>query len=138
MAFCQRCGAQMNEGATVCAACGQQTGAAAAPPYTPLPNTASAQGFLASLFDMSFTSFVTTKLIKVLYVLGILGAGLMALSIATSGFARGAGTGLLALIIVAPIVFFLCVIYSRVILELIIVVFRVAEHVAEIARQGRR
>jgi len=30
------------------------------------------KGFLASMFDLSFSSFVTTRLIKVLYILALL------------------------------------------------------------------
>jgi hypothetical protein len=63
---------------------------------------------------------------------------LTALSIAASGFSQGTGTGLLAMVIVAPIVFLLGVIYSRVLLEIIIVIFRMEEHLAEIAERGRR
>ncbi len=41
------------------------------------------------------------------------------------------------LVIVAPVVFLALVIYMRVMMELIIVIFRVAEHLTEMTRQGR-
>lgn len=101
-------------------------------------------GFLSSLFDFSFTSFITTKLIKVLYALAILGAALAGLGFfllaVVSGFKESALAGLGALVIggiVAALVFFLWVLYARVLLEIIIVIFRMSEHLAEIARQGR-
>jgi hypothetical protein len=37
------------------------------------------QGFLASLFDISFSSLITTKVIKVLYLLSMIIIGLLAL-----------------------------------------------------------
>jgi hypothetical protein len=97
----------------------------------------SPQSFLGSLFDFSFTSFITSKLIKVLYGLLMAIAALYAIFFIIIGFSQGTGLGLFMLIIVAPIVFFLSVIYARVLLELIIVVFRIAEHTSEIAEQGR-
>lgn len=53
-------------------------------------------------------------------------------------FSQSTGLGVLVMLFVAPLVFLACVIYSRVVLEITIVVFRMAEHTAEIARQGRR
>jgi hypothetical protein len=94
-------------------------------------------GFLASLFDFSFTTFITTKLIRVLYILGMVLAGFSALGFAFSGFAHSFFFGLFTLVIVAPLMFLAFIIYSRVVLELIIVLFRASEHLAEIARQGR-
>lgn len=95
-------------------------------------------GFLGSLFDLSFTSFITTKLIKVLYGLWLAVAGLAALVLIISGFQGGAGRGVLMLIIGAPLLFFFSALYGRVLMEITIVVFRIAEHTAEIAEQGRR
>lgn len=100
--------------------------------------TAPDEGFFESLFDMSFTAFVTTRIVKVLYFLLILVAGLGSVFLIISGFSASQGVGFLILFIVAPLFFLITVIYARVILELIIVVFRIAEHAAEIAEQGRR
>jgi hypothetical protein len=107
-------------------------------PQIALPSVTSAEasGFIAALFDLSFTSFITTKLIKVLYVLGIAGAALWALAMAGTGIAQGGVS--LVLVLISPILFLIGVIYMRVMMELIMVLFRAAEHLAEIARQGRR
>ncbi len=101
-----------------------------------LLNGAEASGFIAALFDLSFTTFITSKLIKVLYVLGIAGAGVWALVMALGGIGQGGVGWLLAL--AAPVLFLVGVIYMRVMMELIMVIFRSAEHLTEIARQGRR
>ena len=136
----------MSDQANVCPACGE---AKSGRPFGSTPGTAvptvaipsiseaEARGFVASLFDLSFTSFITTKLIKVLYVLGIIGAALTALGFAFSGFKAGSLSGLITLVL-APILFLFGVIYFRVMMELVMVIFRAAEHVAEIARQGRK
>ena len=94
-------------------------------------------GFLESLFDMSFTAFITTKIVKLLYILAIVVAVIVWLLLVVGGFNDSPGAGLLGLLLGA-LFFFIIVIYARVTLELIIVIFRIAEHAAEIADQGRR
>lgn len=96
-----------------------------------------AKGFLGSLLDLSFTSLITSKIIKLLYILSIVGAGLAALSLIATSFAASTMAGLFTLLIVAPLVFLVSVIYARVLLEIVIVIFRISEHTAEIAEQGR-
>jgi uncharacterized membrane protein (DUF485 family) len=96
------------------------------------------KGFFGSLFDLSFTSFVTSKLVKVLYVLAIVGAGVWAIVLAVPAFQGGTALGLLMALVVAPLFFVLAVIWSRVVLELIVVIFRISEQLAEIAQQGRK
>lgn len=94
--------------------------------------------FVESLMDFSFTSFVTSKIIKLLYGLSILGAGLTAVIMIVCAFAMSALAGIFTLVIVAPLAFAIIVIYSRVLLEIIIVVFRISEHAAEIAANTRK
>ena len=155
MAFCRKCGGQVDDSATSCPTCGEVRSPSPSPPpplssappaqppprpYSPAASPVSSQevsGFLSSLFDFSFTSFITTKLIKLIYMLGMLVSAGLALFVAAAGFSMGTVVGLLTLIVVAPLMFLLSVIYFRVLLELVIVVFRMAEHMAEIARRGR-
>jgi len=85
------------------------------------------RGFFSSLFDISFTSFVTTKLIKVLYVLSLVLIAITALVFVVAGFQESAGLGLFMLVIGAPLGALLYIIYTRVILEFIIQVFRIGE-----------
>jgi asparagine N-glycosylation enzyme membrane subunit Stt3 len=98
----------------------------------------SARGFLEALFDLSFTSFVTTRLVKVLYILAIVGAAVGCLMMVVGGFARGAVYGVVSLVILAPLFFLAVTIYARVLLEVVMVIFRIGEHAAEIAEQGRK
>jgi hypothetical protein len=96
------------------------------------------KGFFESLFDLTFTAFVTSKLIKLLYLLSIAGAALVSLFLIIFGFTVSTTAGVIMLLIGAPLLFLLSVIYARVLLEIVIVIFRISEHAAEIAEQGRK
>jgi uncharacterized membrane protein len=85
------------------------------------------QGFLASLFDVEFKSLITTKVIKVLYILSMIVIGLAALAFVAAAFANSVAGGLIVLLIVAPLVALLYLIYVRVLLEIVIAVFRIME-----------
>jgi len=95
------------------------------------------KGFLGSLFDFSFTSMVTPKIIKVLYVLAaimwtVLGLGYVGLAWNTGG----TGAGIAVLIIIFPIWVLLGLGITRVVLESFMVVFRMYEEVTKIREQG--
>ena len=92
--------------------------------------------FLRALFDFSFSQFITTRLIRLLYAIGVVIAALSALGGIIRGFNESAGAGVVALI-VAPLVFLLVVIIARVWLELVIVVFRIAEYLRDMAGERR-
>jgi hypothetical protein len=89
--------------------------------------------FFQTLFDFSFSEFITTKIIQILYGIGLLFAGIGAIMIIVQGFNVSFLIGLLSLII-SPIVFFIFAILARVWLEIVIVLFRIAENVGEIAK----
>ena len=91
------------------------------------------KGFIGSLFDFSFTSLVTPKIVKVLYVLITIWTALLALTILVIGFKTGhlAG-GLFTLIIVEPIFLLLTLGIYRVVLEAFMVVFRIYEETKKI------
>ena len=147
MAFCGKCGTQLHDNATFCANCGTSTSVSAQPPASGTPAIAhpaivsgatASRGFFGSLFDFSFSSFVTGKLIKVLYVLAIILAALGAVGIIVFANSPMSTMNPVVAIIVAPIIFLLYIILARVQLEILIVIFRMSEHLAEIAEQGRR
>ena len=83
------------------------------------------KGFFASLFDLSFSEFITPRIIKLLFVLAIIISAIVALVLLIGGIAQGGGTAFLALI-GTPLLFLLYVIMARVWLELIMVMFRIA------------
>ncbi|MEN6479191.1 MAG: DUF4282 domain-containing protein [Anaerolineales bacterium] len=90
-------------------------------------DTQKPMGFFQALFDTSFSELITPKIIRVLYMIGIVIAGIVALAFIISGFGRGIGLGILSLIL-SPILFVLYVIMFRVGLETLIVVFQIAEN----------
>jgi hypothetical protein len=87
-------------------------------------------GFLQALFDFSFNHFFTPEIIKPLYGLSIFFAGLIAILFIIFGFSASTGFGIFTLLVGAPLIFLLAVIYSRICLELMIVIFRMADHLA--------
>ncbi len=90
------------------------------------------KGFLAALFDLSFSDFITVKIIKILFLIAIVLSAFAALAVVIAGIAGGVATGLVALI-VSPFVFLLNVLWARIYLELIMVAFRIAENTQKMA-----
>ena len=113
-------------------------GAASYPTYpSPALDRSSSKGFFRSLFDFQFQSFVTPMIIKVLYVLIMIVLGLAALGLALFGFLLGGPiVGIFALVIVAPLIFFIELALYRIILELFMVVFRIADDLRVIRNRG--
>jgi uncharacterized membrane protein len=95
------------------------------------------KGFFGSLFDLSFTSLVTTRIIKVLYVLAIILIGLYALVFIAGGFSNSTSVGIVVLLIIAPIFTLVSLIYTRVLLEVIIALFRIMENTSELVARAR-
>ena len=97
----------------------------------------SQKSSIGMLFDLSFTEFVTTRFIKVLFVIGIIFAAIGAIALIVSGFGAGAVTGILFLIL-SPIVFLIYVFIVRIWCEIIIVVFRIAENTSRLVDQNKQ
>lgn len=93
-------------------------------------------GFFAKLFDFSFEEFITLSIIKIIYILLLVLSGLGALAMFL-GLASQGGVGVVFGLVVAPILFLVYVILTRVWLEFLIVVFRIERNSAEIARNTR-
>lgn len=96
-----------------------------------------AKGFVGSLFDFSFTSFVTPKIIKVLYVLITAWTVIWALIFLRLGFKYGgAAGGFFTLIIVDPILVLLTLGVYRVVLEFVMVVHQMHEDIKALRERG--
>jgi hypothetical protein len=93
---------------------------------------ARGKGFVASLFDFGFRSFVTPKLVKALYVLAALWTVLWALILIRIGFHYGVAAGLFMLILVIPVFVLLTLGVIRVFLELFMVLHRINENIQDI------
>lgn len=107
------------------------------------------RGFFRSLMDLSFTSFITARVIKFIYVISVVFAIVyvlfVTLSMSTfvagyiSATANSQALGIIVAIaiflVVAPLLLVLAVTYVRVLLELVIVLFRISENTAEMVRK---
>jgi hypothetical protein len=97
---------------------------------------ADARGFLGALFDFGFTSFVTPKVVKVLYPLIMVFTGLTALAFVAGAFHASTGLGFLTLLVLAPLFFLVVTAIYRILLEFFIVIFRVAEDIRALRERG--
>jgi hypothetical protein len=96
------------------------------------------KGFFGALFDFSFTSFVTTKIIKVLYVLILVLAVVSALVYTIIAFRVSAGFGILTLVIGDPLFIIIVMAFWRLVLEAFIVVFRISDDIRALRERGDR
>lgn len=92
-----------------------------------LPDGFEPASMLKTLLDYRFTRFITVNIIQVLYVIGAAVALFFTLASVVISFQAGAVMGILALLF-APVVFLIYVLILRVYLELIVVIFRIAEN----------
>jgi hypothetical protein len=89
------------------------------------PSATAADGpFLNRLFDLSFSQFITPSIIKLLFILAIALTSLIALFFLIGGLAQIDDGGIF-FVILAPIMWLFGVVYARVLLELVIVFFRI-------------
>jgi hypothetical protein len=100
------------------------------------------RGIIASLFDLSFTHFIAPKLWRILYALflvvaGICGIGVLFTIIGLANGFFGKVGGLLIGVPLAGLVFLLVAMYVRVIMEVLIVVFRGVDYLREINEKTR-
>jgi Domain of unknown function (DUF4282) len=95
------------------------------------------KNFFKKLFDFSFDTFVTPTIIRVLYGIMLVASAIVALVVLAALASRG-GAAVLLGIIVAPLLFLLYMILARVYMEVLIILFRIAENADIIARNTRR
>jgi hypothetical protein len=96
------------------------------------PGPAPASSFLGALFDFGFNTFATPVVIKVLYVLGLIGIALGYVIAVIAGFSQDVLTGL-AFLVGGGLVALFYLILFRVFLEFYYAVVRMSE---DIHRRG--
>ena len=98
-------------------------GRAGCPPQNESPS------FFGALFDFGFNSFATPVVIKVLYILGLVGIGLGYVAVVISGVRRLTADGARSALIGGAVVALFYVIFFRVFLEFYYAVVRMSEDI---------
>ncbi|MGB3977199.1 MAG: DUF4282 domain-containing protein [bacterium] len=94
------------------------------------------QGPLQVLFDFSFSEFITTRIIKILFIIGILISAIGSIGFIVMGFSSSVLMGIVFLLL-SPIVFLLYVLLARVWCEMIIVLFKIAENTSRMVEKEK-
>lgn len=90
------------------------------------------------LLDISFSRFVTESVVKILYVVAVVLAGIFMLVGIIGAFLNyGVSQGIGALIL-APVVLFVIVVFIRILFEIFIVIFRIADYLKIIAENSEQ
>lgn len=125
--FCIYCGAPNREEEKFCAYCKESLG-----------ETEDQEGFLdqgcsmenpslkkmdllKAFFDFSFTQFVSLKIVKFLYGLSFLLGALISFFFVLIGFKISNLIGIITVFIMGPMIFFITIIFGRVLLETILI-----------------
>ena len=86
-----------------------------------------AKGFMGSILDFSFESFVTPRIIKLVYFLMLAGIALSATAFFLVNLLRGGVVGVFTGLIGGPIILILGAVGARVYIEIIMLAFKVLE-----------
>jgi hypothetical protein len=136
--FCTNCGTSNESDARFCVNCAESLSdvqiEGKSSHITVLKNMSVFKkvNFLRALFDFSFRQFISPRIMKFLYVLSMIFAALLSLSLVIVGFESSMWIGILALLIGAPLLFLFMVISNRVVLELILIIYRMADNMENI------
>ena len=134
--FCTNCGTSNKDDERLCIHCGESLAETEIKKKPLNERMLKKAYFLQVLFDFSFNKSVTLKITKSLYVLSIFYAGLLAVLCMVVGLSISKVFGIFMLVIGSPLIFLFTLVYSRILLETAIVVSRIANYTAEIAKKA--
>jgi uncharacterized membrane protein len=109
----------------------------ATPPPRPPSQGSPPGGFFNALMDTRFNTLITPSLVRFVYVIAMILIALGMLALVVVGFAEGAGSGIV-LLIIAPLLGLFYLIVTRLWLELVVVLFKIRDAAEEIAGNTRR
>ena len=93
----------------------------------------SQPSFFGSLFDFSFSRFITLRLVKFLYIISVISLVLVMIGVIIAGFTEAvSGVEVVGYIVLGPVLSFLYLLAIRIWFELVVVVFRIGETATEI------
>ena len=93
------------------------------------------KNFFAGLFDFSFQLQLTRRIVKLLYIIGILAGGITVVTCVVLGFQQSPAQGLINLV-AGIVALFVGILVTRVLLELALVILRIAEGIERATRAG--
>lgn len=100
----------------------------AAVPTGVMSGETSASGFFSSLFDFSFNTFITPKVVKLVYLISAGVIGLVWLLFLLGAFSKSVAAGFIVLII-GPFIALLYLVFVRLTLEFYLAVVRMSEDI---------
>lgn len=103
------------------------------PPYQQVPGQPD-KGFFGSLYDFSFETFITPKLIRVFYAIVVIILSVISGVMLLASLASGEAGAIVFSVIAVPIFYLLYMIITRIYFELVAAFFRVADDVQAIRR----
>lgn len=106
-------------------------------PTTSAETALESKGFIRSLYDFSFSSFITLRVIRVLYVLITVVYSLAALFAFVGLLIRHTPGDIALAIIGVPIGYFIYLIVARISLEILMVIFDMGKDVRTIREEGQ-
>lgn len=105
------------------------------------------RGFLAALFDISFTTFITRRLASAFYLVGLIAVGIGFIAAFFGGIIGGIralwwnlGGGIsliVSTVIVVPILAFIAVVVLRFVIESVVALIAIAENTERTAQNTR-
>ena len=101
---------------------------------TPHGSSQQNKNFFAKLFDLSFSEFVTPSVIKVVYILAMIGVVFLWLGFSIAAFQSGVVAGIFVLFVLGPLYALFLLIITRITFEFYVAVIRIAEDVREMKR----
>ena len=93
------------------------------------------KNFFAGLVDFSFQQQLARRIVKLLYIIGILGGGICVVTYVVLGFQKSPADGLIDLVS-GLIAFFVGILVLRLLLELALVILRISEGIDRATHSG--
>ncbi|HEX4541795.1 MAG TPA: DUF4282 domain-containing protein [Candidatus Acidoferrum sp.] len=93
------------------------------------------KNFFAGLVDFSFQQQLTRRIVKLLYIIGILGGGICVVTYVVLGFQKSPADGLIELVS-GIVAFFVGLLILRLLLELTLVILRISEGIDRATHPG--
>jgi hypothetical protein len=93
------------------------------------------KNFFVGLVDFSFQQQLTRHIVKLLYIIGILAGGITVVTYVVLGFQQSPAEGLINLV-VGIVAFFVGILILRMVLELDLVLLRIAEGIDRATHPG--